>query len=227
MEQNERRQHDPTVTQLLEAYARMGHLAAKDRRKALQLYLAYCLRDETRDGILQRIQVIYAQLSSGEKPPVRKAVVQDLTPMITTLKAYYGEETAYAQGDTQSLMAQVETAFNEIAETLRSVLGRGSLAGQPMRETVKAAAFRIKEQERALESSAGESFDRILGALDPQTVEGSVGGAKVKIGPFHKAALYDAMVEKYGQIKAYHEKGRLVRDFRAAYKSNFKKMQNG
>jgi hypothetical protein len=34
----------------------------------------------------------------------------------------------------------------------------------------------------------------------------------------YKAALFDAAVEKFKQLELYHSKGRLVRDYKTAYK---------
>ena len=81
---------------------------------------------------------------------------------------------------------------------------------------------KLQDNDEAIKRSAKESFDRLLLSINPQTAKSYVSGASMKIGPFYKSALFDAACEKYEQLLVYHEKGRLVRDFNAMYKSHLK-----
>jgi len=49
-----------------------------------------------------------------------------------------------------------------------------------------------------------------------------VGKKGLKTSTFYKARVYDAICEKFAQLREYHERGRLVRDFRSTYRKCLK-----
>ncbi len=61
-------------------------------------------------------------------------------------------------------------------------------------------------------------FDRILSSLDPSTAEHFLDQSIEREGDEKKAAMYDAICEKYEQLFEYHKSGRLVKDFRRLYR---------
>ena len=78
------------------------------------------------------------------------------------------------------------------------------------------------DSNESMNASAQEIFDRLLSSFDPIKAEGFLDQSIVRKKLEHKAALYDAMCEKYEQICEYHENGRLLKDFRREYRKNLK-----
>jgi predicted component of type VI protein secretion system len=82
---------------------------------------------------------------------------------------------------------------------------------------------RLAGVDRALEQTAQEFLDRLLDAFDPDAAKAYVGQKGLKPSAFYKASVYDALCEKFAQLREYHRRGRLVRDFRATFKNHLKR----
>ena len=75
----------------------------------------------------------------------------------------------------------------------------------------------------ALNEATKEMFDRVLSSLDPVTAERYLDHSIQRQGVERKAALYDAMCEKYEQLISYHENGRLISDYERLYRGKLKR----
>lgn len=120
-------------------------------------------------------------------------------------------------GSTADATASNVNLLRDSVEKLRSALRK---PGLPLLHLAQRAARDLATHDKALDEAARESFDRVLGALDPDALIKSTPRKKLTTESAYKAALFDAVTEKFGQLKMYHDKGRLVRDYRTAYKKH-------
>jgi len=75
--------------------------------------------------------------------------------------------------------------------------------------------------DRAMDKAAKKSFVRILNAMAPGTIQSSI-NIKDRFSFSSKSSVYTAYKGKYQRLELYHEKGRLLRDFRASFKKYLK-----
>ncbi|MEK6750400.1 MAG: type VI secretion system-associated FHA domain protein, partial [Pseudomonadota bacterium] len=96
-----------------------------------------------------------------------------------------------------------------------------------LQAAITTVAQRLQDNDTALKTAAQDSFGRLLQALSSEQIKKSVEKGAAKVGPFLKAAWYEAFEEKHAQLTAYHNKGFLTRDFRDLYKRQFKTNSTG
>lgn len=214
-------------TTLRHAWQRASRLPLQQRKLVVQLALAHRCQGMRADEVLGHLQNIAsarpaATTAYGET--AQPDTSHELAAQIVAMCEKYFSTLVRAANDAQ-LVDALDQTLHSVSQTLSAALKQDKLTPRPLDKLVESAAKRIKQGDAALETAAEESFTRILAALDPQTLEATA-GSKMKVGPFHKAALYDAVMEKYDQIRAYHDKGRLVRDFRAAYRNAVNKLEH-
>ncbi|MDH4273416.1 MAG: hypothetical protein OEW08_00105 [Gammaproteobacteria bacterium] len=101
-------------------------------------------------------------------------------------------------------------------------LSRFASDANSLHEAIMTVTQRMTESDAAMKSAAQESFGRLLQALGPETLKKNLEKKTAKVGPFLKAAWFDAFEEKHAQLTAYHTKGFLTRDFRDMYRRHLK-----
>jgi len=79
----------------------------------------------------------------------------------------------------------------------------------------------------ATHSTVESIIERIIESLDPESSYKYLDNSVIRVGPLKKAAMFDAIKEKYSQVVAYHEEGKMLRDFKVLYKQELKKTKNG
>jgi predicted component of type VI protein secretion system len=103
---------------------------------------------------------------------------------------------------------------------VRSFGERAGVEGRCLKDLLDGLDRRLGAEKAAIQRAAQEAFDRLMAAMDPETIRNQAEGKGWKVGPFQKASLYDVWEEKYAQLKAYHDRGRLVGDLRAAFRKH-------
>ncbi|MDH5694495.1 MAG: hypothetical protein OEZ47_15465 [Gammaproteobacteria bacterium] len=127
--------------------------------------------------------------------------------------------------DLDELLQNIEQNIQIAYSQLQEATGKRRYQNYSLPQLAAIASQTVTDSEEALNEAARESFDRILSSVNPDSVLATMEKSKVKIGPFQKAAQLDAISEKYSQLNLYHERGRLVRDFKSIYKSFLSKMR--
>jgi len=112
----------------------------------------------------------------------------------------------------------LRTAVQRLAERAQVLAETVRKPGLPLSALLERAARDLQAHDHALEHAARESFERVLNALSPEILKKNVPKKALSTEATYKAAMFDAMVEKFNQLEMYHNKGRLVRDYKAAYK---------
>jgi len=115
----------------------------------------------------------------------------------------------------------------DAAESIRAAVVRlGAMGAAKRASCLMEVLDRIDgaplDVEGPLEQAAQEFLDRLLDAFDPEAAKAHVAKKGLKLTSFYKASVYDALCEKFEQLKQYHERGRLVRDLRAAFRRNLR-----
>jgi len=153
----------------------------------------------------------------------KEAILQARTKQILqdTIVKINGESLDLPS-DIGGLLKNLEQGVGDITTELYELTGTRKFLSCSLKEIIQQLKEKLQDNDDAIKRSAKESFDRLLLSVNPQTAKSYVSGASMKIGPFYKSALFDAACEKYEQLMVYHEKGRLVRDFNAMYKSHLK-----
>ena len=203
---------------LRSVYRRVYGVAPAQRNRALRICLAHRLKDLPRDEMTGMLRAVASEFAlklpvSGspvfptEPGPWREAV-QELARLVDGATIIPGtDELKLLRVALQRLTARAEV----LAETVRK-------PGLPLSALLERAARDLQAHDHALEHAARESFERVLSALNPKALKKQIPKKTLVTETAYKAALFDAVVEKFNQIEMYHNKGRLVRDYRSAYK---------
>ena len=89
------------------------------------------------------------------------------------------------------------------------------------------AIEKIKDNEEqhlsATHVTAELIANRIIKSLDPSALEKCMDTSMINVGPLKKAAMFDALNEKFTHVKSYQAEGKMLRDFKVLYKQAFKK----
>jgi len=201
---------------LRHAYRRATALTPVDRKRLLCTCLAHGLKDVPREQVaaeMERVAALFGALPDTTAQSTAglsawQKLARELVHMIEGPRDIQGVD---ALATLQTAMQRLETRTQALANVLRKT-------GLPLSALLERVARHLNTHDHALEGAARESFDRLLSALNPEngkkTVERKMWSSEVT----YKAALYDAAVEKFTQLEMYHSKGRLVRDYKAAYK---------
>ncbi len=200
---------------LRSVYRRLYGVAPAQRNQLLRLCLAYRLKDLPGD-MTDVLRATAGEFSSAplttaadatQLGPWREAI-QALAQLVDGATVVQGtDELKLLRVALQRLTARAQV----LAETVRK-------PGLPLSALLERAARDLQAHDHALEHAASESFERVLSALNPQMLKKSMPKKTLVTETAYKAALFDAVVEKFSQIEMYHNKGRLVRDYKAAYK---------
>ncbi len=205
------------ATYLRSVYRRVYGVAPAQRKQLLQICLAHRLKELPRDaitGVLRAaaIEFALAPLAAGAPTPATepgwREAIQNLARLVDGATVVPGtDELKLLRAAVQRLTAR--------AQMLGETIGK---PGLPLSALLERAAHDLQGHDRALEHAARESFDRMLSALSPEVLKKNIPKKTFSGETTYKAALFDAAVEKFKQIEMYHNKGRLVRDYKSAYK---------
>lgn len=204
---------------LKRAYIGTVALPEADRKRAIRICLAYQLRDVARDqvpGALRRVAQEFGALEVAE-PAMVPSAAPDTAWRAAVLELVHLIEGASVTPATDDFAA-LQTALQRLtarAAALAAVLHK---PGLPLNALLERAARDLATHDSALEQAARESFDRVLSSLNPDELKKHVAKKALSTDAMYKAALFDAAIEKFKQIEMYHNKGRLVRDYKTAYK---------
>lgn len=79
----------------------------------------------------------------------------------------------------------------------------------------------------AMYSAVEIMIQRLLESLNPEASENYMDNSVIKLGPLKKAAMFNALQDKYEQVSAYQKEGKMLRDFKVHYKSELKAIKKG
>jgi len=244
---NENGKLTKTTADMLRTAFSYGRELPRDEKQSL---LAFCLAYQLEGCDRERAERICNSLLAGltaitkgdvvaqempmaVEPQVEQQVSRPLTAKEAILQARTKQvlqdmlvnihgESFDLPSDTGALLRNLEQGMGDIITELYELTGTRKFLKCSLKEIIQQLKEKLQDNDDAIKRSAKESFDRLLLSVNPQTAKSYVNRSSMKIGPFYKAALFDAACEKYEQLMVYHEKGRLVRDFNAMYKSHLK-----
>jgi hypothetical protein len=202
---------------LRDAYILALGIAPDQRRRALRTVLQYRLRNlapAAACNALLRMRAAFAgeTVSPAAETPAAAASGVAADALAQLLRLITGAD---AVGDAGDVVREVTARLQTEMQVLRAVLRKPHFS---LEELLRRAARDLSAHDGALEHAARESFDRVLGALDPAEIMKSVPKKTLSTDSMYKAALFDAIKEKHEHLQMYHGKGRLVRDYKSAYK---------
>jgi hypothetical protein len=219
----ERALADDIASYLRHVGRRAAGLTSWDRGTLLRTCLAYRLKDVSRSRasavtrwVAEQFGVEVGGAVTPEGAVHAAAVSADWSAAARELIALVEGEGAAREGaDDPAVLRATIAKLAERTAALQQVLHKHGLALDALLER---AARDLTAHDAALEQAARESFDRVLGALSPESLKQHVARKTLSTEAMYKAALFDAAVEKFKQLELYHSKGRLVRDYKTAYK---------
>jgi len=201
---------------LRSVYRRAYGASSTDRRRLLRICLAYRLKELPRDAVSELLRSVATEFAvvppasapvSVAQAPWREAI-QDLARLVDGATVEQGADE----------LKLLRTAVQRLAERAQVLAETVRKPGLPLSALLERAARDLQAHDHALEHAARESFERVLNALSPEILKKNVPKKALSTEATYKAAMFDAMVEKFNQLEMYHNKGRLVRDYKAAYK---------
>lgn len=232
-----------TASMLRSAHAKCRGLSDEDVLRAIKICAAYALRGLTpgqAGNVLRRVVEIFggglADASSPmpgsvgaapetERPCPAKAVLSETAEIFDSsldnqlddlLKIALGRDWRPSAAGNGSLGDRLE----KIKSALQSVraLAPDRMSDAPLDEIAAHLEERLSNIDDALKRAAGEFVEKLLAACDPESAKERVKRGKLEFENSYKAALFDSLAEKFSYLRAYHENGRLTRDFRTTFR---------
>lgn len=214
-------------------FQRSALLPIDAQKKAIRICLAYQLKDSNSAAAIALLNGLYASLGGADELTVElpqenfatgnladNHQLPEVKAMLAKwIKRLAGQDVSVDE-PLDTLLQHADALFDELNNELHETAKKQKFLGHSMLDLLARVKQRSDDNEDALNQAANESFNRLLTSLNPDSAESYLDSSKIKIGPFHKAAMFDALIEKYQQLKAYHEKGRLVRDFKGMYRTH-------
>ena len=180
----------------------------------LKYYLIYLLKDNSKEQVVSQCERLQNTLFVVEESNSKKDI-DDIALLL-------GIKLSPQQTGNQNL--------NQIKMVLEDL--KHDLQGSALEKNKGAVIDLVKQLygndlniQTVINDSAQEMFDRIFDSLDPAKAENHLDQSVRREGVEYKAALYDAMCEKHEQLLDYHHTGRMLKDFRRAYKTKLKDKQ--
>jgi len=214
----------PSTTELdmflRRAYVHAQGLPEAQKRQVLKLCLAYLCKDvgwSQRQSMVEGLAAQYGIRVQGE--PQQQGEVSSVPPAYTAqlLASFYGDNLPDESADVL-----FERMLEGLDSGLRRVCQLGGRKSIPWSVMLRRGESALARMDDAMQTAATQSFERLLNALDPIGARKHTERKKWHFTPLYKSELYDSIVEKFKQLKAYHDKGRLVRDFRSLYRDHCK-----
>lgn len=199
-------------------YRRAYGVAPAQRDRLLRICLAHYLKEVPRNALTNVLRAVASEfaaapLATGTPTPATelgpwREAIQQLARLVDGASIVQGtDELKLLLTAVQRLSARAQV----LAETVHK-------PGLPLSALLERAAHDLQAHDHALEHAARESFERVLNALNPEMIKKNLPKKTLSSEAAYKGALFDAVVEKFSQLEMYHNKGRLVRDYKAAYK---------
>lgn len=198
---------------------RSSRLRSEDRRRVIRLCLAYRLSGRGLGAVLDVVRRLEHHFAGGERlghpgeklvPPSAKTTEPGLVDeRLGGLEERRGVESAESVGEAESPP--------RLRERAKEVGARAGVQAESLEGLLEALDRRLAAEKQAIQRAGKEAFDRLLESLDPAQIREQAAGRGLKAGLFHKASVIEAWEEKFAQVKAYHQSGRLVGDLRASF----------
>jgi hypothetical protein len=217
----------------------VAQLNEDDRKKVIGIAIASQLRHSSEQDKFKLLEKLLEKFGVALKPEAQASVRYEQafgllapnTKVVSSaeakkfisdfLRAFNGLNSS-ENADINDAAHRAKSNLEFLLNRLHEIAGKKRFFNMTVPELLDRIEHTVSLNQEAVDSAVRESFDRILTSINPSAIEGYVQESKIKVGPFHKAAMYDALMEKYKQLQLYHEKGRLVRDFKGMYRSHLK-----
>jgi hypothetical protein len=209
---------------LRHAYSKSIGLAPEQRRQVLEICLAYRLRDIKKPQLSQVLRQLRGYISGSPEVAVEEPFDLHHRDLLLNLISRFGGADAALDSTAgpEEISTKAEQILDKLENSLKSIARRVTSREMPLLEALHNVENMFEANDQAMEQAAQESFDRLLNALDPDKVQEKVEKKMLSTPTGYKASLYDSLSEKFQQLKIYHDKGRLVRDYRAIFKKYLK-----
>ena len=181
----------------------------------LKYYLVYLLKGSDKQELVVRCKVLRETVFFSSQFDCN-SVLSDIEQLLASSSGNCLDDRGRV-GRILSQLEEIKSTLNIELKVSETDLGENLSILEMVNQLVK-----INYSKTALNKTVEEILDRVLESLDPQKVENYVDQSIVRKEIEHKAALYDAMCEKYEHIFDYNESGRLLKDFRRLFKNNMK-----
>ena len=184
------------------------------QRPLLKYLILYVLRNNDKEEIISQCAALLSHVSI-EDDRADNSLDQIAAEIGLSINSEQTEHKKINEilGALQSLKRELQLSLSTTPDSNLS-----------MNEVVDQLVDREFHVNTAMHDAAQMLFDRIYSSFDPGKAKNYLDQSVTREGVALKAALYDAMCEKYEQLLDYHQNGRLLKDFRGAYKSELKKI---
>ena len=183
----------------------------------LKYYLVYLLKDKTKEQVVDNCKMLFSSIVTSNTAEARDDIVS-----LDLIMQHLGVNVISDKSDSEkmkSILSAVDDLKSLLTNTLATKKNAKAHDDDALKELIEKVSHLVINTESEMNDSAKEMFDRVLTSLDPAKADNFLDQSISRKGLEKKAALYDAMCEKYEQLFEYHESGRLLKDFRRLYKA--------
>ena len=184
------------------------------QRPLLKYLILYVLRNNDKEEIISQCAALLSHVSIGD---------DRADTSLDQVAAEIGLSFNPEQTEREKIN-EILGALQSLKRELKLSLSTTPDSNLSINEVVDQLVDREFRVNTAMHDAARMLFDRIYGSFDPGKAKNYLDQSVTREGVELKAALYDATCEKYEQLLDYHQNGRLLKDFRGAYKSELKKI---
>lgn len=188
--------------------------------RLLKYYLLYLLRDCNQKEVLSWCQSLLQSIEENN-PSGRDSQNNKWQQILELLDIDKSESENEILNQIFLVLQDMQKKLIVLSGNMKQV-GNDDLAGIPIPELL----YQVCEQDKLLNESLEQSVEtiitRMLDALDPEKAVRYMDQSIVRQGIEHKAALYDAICEKFDQLLQYHQTGRMIKDIMHIYRNELK-----
>lgn len=153
---------------------------------------------------------------------LQKRVKQRLARINLALE--YDNLDAQSTTNIYSLLAEIENRVMSVQSKAQNIVGRGHSSEEiSIAQSLEIIEKRQQAHNSAMTKAMEMIIDRLLATLNPETAENQAEQSRIAVGPLKKAAVLASLKEKYEQVLAYQQQGKMLRDFKVHYNSELKK----
>jgi len=193
--------------------------------RALKTVTAYFLRGVDETQALNICQDLLLNLEKDIKSNC-ETLIDDNSRELNSFYENVLDQLEISESDRASNDALIilENKLNETIQRLKklSSLKTGEVAS--LLQIVDILESSKQQSNQAIDFVIQTSFDRLLESMDPKSAEKMLEQSSYQSEQEKKAAMFEALEEKFEQLVAYNSEGLMVRDFRVAYKKKLRKI---
>jgi len=200
----------------------------------IQYYVLYLLRSENQSDVVNICRALQKKFTGEQhvqdadknienlQSEIAQESTEDLFNIILALTGHQAE----SDSTTQDKLGLVSDSLLSMSESFQSLSLSSKANELNLMEFIELAVQNIKDNQTASNYAAENGFNRLFDAFNPKKAERYLDQSIERKGIEKKAAMFDAMQEKFEQLYEYHQQGRMLKDFHRDFKTKLRKQRS-